>query len=95
MNTKQLLAALAILSASTSVLAQTSEYVTPNEKFVSTKTRAEVIAELKQAQADGTYIVAGEEYPNQFPALAKKMRDRGESIESAQSRKAAPSANGS
>ena len=95
MNTKQLLAALVILSASASAFAQAQEYVTPNDKFVSTKTRAEVIAELKQAQADGTYITGGEEYPNQFPALARKARDRNESIESAQSRKAAPGANGS
>lgn len=95
MKTKQLLAALVILSATATAFAQQQEYVTPNEKFVSAKTRAEVIAELKQARADSTYIVGGEEYPNQFPALAKRPRDRNEAIESAQNRKPASAANGS
>ena len=33
--------------------------------FNSSKTRAEVIAELNQARAEGNYIVGGEEYPGQ------------------------------
>lgn len=94
MNAKQLIVVLAAFSATISAFAQTQEYVTPNEKFVSAKTRAEVIAELKQAQADGTYVIGGEEFPNQFPALAKGPRSRDASVESAQSKKPTSGANG-
>jgi transcription elongation GreA/GreB family factor len=61
MNAKHLVAALAVLAATGSALAQ--EFVTPDAGFVSTKTRAEVIAELQQARADGTYAVSEYDYP--------------------------------
>ena len=59
MNAKQLIATVAVFAATTPVFA--SEYV-DFSKFVSTKTRAEVVAELKQAQADGTLAAARSEY---------------------------------
>lgn len=61
MHVKHLVAAFAILASTGSVLAQ--EFVDPAANFVSTRTRAEVIAELKQAQADGTDRVLESEYP--------------------------------
>jgi anti-sigma28 factor (negative regulator of flagellin synthesis) len=61
MNAKHLIAAVTVLAATGSVLAQ--EFVEPGVNFVSTRTRAEVVAELKQAQADGTYLVLDTEYP--------------------------------
>lgn len=61
MNAKHLIAAVAVLASSGSVLAQ--EFVEPGVNFVSTRTRAEVVAELKQAQAEGTLRVLDFEYP--------------------------------
>jgi Domain of unknown function (DUF4148) len=73
MNVKQLIAATAVFAAAGSVYAQQREYIPPAEGFVSTKSRAEVIAELNQAKASGTYVNAGsEEFPGQFAALAGK-----------------------
>ena len=54
MNAKQLIAAAAILAAAGSAFAQQTEFVAADAGFVSTKTRAEVRAELNQAYADGT-----------------------------------------
>ena len=54
MNAKQLIAAVVVFAATGAAFAQSSEYVTPNENFVSTKTRAEVKAEIKQAYVEGT-----------------------------------------
>jgi len=54
MNAKQLIGAAAILAAAGSAFAQQTEFVAPDAGFVSTKTRAEVRAELNQAYADGT-----------------------------------------
>jgi|GEM_PF-1349107 hypothetical protein len=70
MNTKQLLAAAAMLAATGSVLAEPADFVRPDVGFVSTKTRAEVIVQLKQAQADGSYQVLDVQYPGQFTVLA-------------------------
>jgi len=61
MNAKHLIAAFAVLASTGSVFAQ--EFVEPGVNFVSTRTRAEVLAELKQAQADGTHRVLDTEYP--------------------------------
>lgn len=70
MNAKQLIASVVLLGAAGVVLAQSTEYETPNANFVSTKTRAEVVAELKQAQADGSFVAGGEEYLNQNERVA-------------------------
>lgn len=61
MHVKHLVAAFAILASTGSVLAQ--EFVDPAANFVSARSRAEVIAELKQAQADGTDLVLESNYP--------------------------------
>ena len=61
MNAKHIIAAFAVLGSTGSVLAQ--EFVDPAANFVSTRTRAEVVAELKQAQADGTDRVLETAYP--------------------------------
>lgn len=54
MNAKQLIAAVVMVAATGSVLAQQTESVAPDANFVSTKSRAEVVAELSQAYAQGT-----------------------------------------
>lgn len=54
MNTKQLIVAAAVFVAAGSALAQQTEFVAADANFTPTKTRAEVVAELSQAYADGT-----------------------------------------
>ncbi|MGV3655866.1 MAG: DUF4148 domain-containing protein [Noviherbaspirillum sp.] len=72
MKTRQLIAAAAMLAAAATAFAQETETVDPAAGFVSTKTRAQVMEELRQAQADGTYvIVGGEEYAGQAEMLAR------------------------
>lgn len=61
MNAKHLVAAFAVLAATGSVFAQ--DFVTPDANLVSTRTRAEVIAEIAQARADGSLDVRDGEYP--------------------------------
>lgn len=62
MNAKTLVAA--VLSATFAVGAFAQEATADDANFVaraqSTKSRADVLAELKQAQADGTYVAGGE-----------------------------------
>jgi predicted RNase H-like HicB family nuclease len=73
MNAKNLIAAVAVFAAGTSFAGEATPW--PElENFKSTKTRAEVIAELKQAQANGTYVAGGTEVPEIVPALAKTIR---------------------
>ncbi|MBB3211895.1 hypothetical protein FHW67_001163 [Herbaspirillum sp. Sphag1AN] len=60
MNTKQITAAVVLFAAAGAALAEAP--YPPETKFVSTKTRAEVLAELKQAQAQGL-ITNGNNYP--------------------------------
>lgn len=59
MNAKKLIAAVAVFAATSSAFA--SEWVDFND-FQSTKTRAEVAAQLKDAQASGNYVVGGREF---------------------------------
>lgn len=49
MNTKQLMIAAAMLVATGSTYAQATEYPVPSDGFVSSKTRAQVQAELNQS----------------------------------------------
>jgi hypothetical protein len=67
MNVKQLIAIAAVLSTVGPVFAQQTEYVSPAKGFVSTKSRVEVYAELKQSKADGSYQVLHQEYAGQYP----------------------------
>jgi predicted RNase H-like HicB family nuclease len=74
MNAKNMIAAVAVFAAAGSVFASELTPWPELENFKSTKTRAEVIAELKQAQANGTYVAGGTETPELVPALAKTTR---------------------
>lgn len=74
MNAKQLIASVALLTATGAVFAQAAEYEVPNANFVSTKTRAEVVAELKQAQNAGTYVAGGEAYSGDRVIMAQTAR---------------------
>ena len=91
MNAKQLFVSLGLLAAAGGVLAQSSEHVQPNEKFVSTKTRAEVIAELQQARAEGSFVTGGEAYIDQATTLAKRTRNRDDNVDTARNSKATSS----
>jgi hypothetical protein len=63
MNAKKLIAAFAAFAAAGSVFAQTGEFI-EQPKAVSTKTRAEVRAELEQAYNAGQLAGTGEaSYP--------------------------------
>ncbi len=62
MNTKQLTAAIVLFAAAGAALAEAP--YPPETNFVSTKTRADVIAELQQARAQGQISVRNE-YPIQ------------------------------
>ena len=54
MNSKQWITAAALLAATGAALAQQTEWIAADANFVSTKSRAEVRAELNQAYADGS-----------------------------------------
>jgi hypothetical protein len=59
MNAKQLIAAVAVFVSAGSAFAAAG-YTPPAEGFVSSKSRAEVVSELKQARANGE--LSGKEY---------------------------------
>lgn len=61
MNAKQFIAGLAVLAAAGSAFAVTP--YPPETPFVSTKSRADVQAEVAQAQKDGTLNQARSAYP--------------------------------
>jgi hypothetical protein len=63
MNAKKLTAAVIMFAAAGATFAQNAEFVAPDANFVSSKSRAEVIAELKQAQANGTLSFMEYNYP--------------------------------
>ncbi|KRB91419.1 DUF4148 domain-containing protein [Noviherbaspirillum sp. Root189] len=63
MNAKKLIAALAVFAAAgTSFAADATYPYVDHSQFQSTRTRAEVMAELKDSQANGNYIVGGQEF---------------------------------
>lgn len=74
MNAKHLIAAVAVLASAGSVLAQ--DYVPPDAGFSSTKTRAEVIAELHQARADGSLNYSDHSYPVLKAETSRKTREQ-------------------
>lgn len=92
MNTKTLVAA--VLSATFAVGAFAQEATADDANFVaqaqSTKSRADVRAELKQAQANGTYVAGGEgTIFADTPAVGQRTRAevRKEAVEAAASRR--------
>jgi hypothetical protein len=73
MSIKQLIAATAVFATAATAFAQQREFVPADEGFVSTKSRADVMAELNAAKASGAYVSPGsEEFAGQFAALAGK-----------------------
>jgi len=69
MNAKQLIATVALFAATGAAFAQSTEYADPAAGFVSTKTRAEVRAELAQAQREGYSANIGTTYQDTAEAL--------------------------
>lgn len=89
MNVKQLIAAVTVLAAAGSVFAADVTPFAEQENFVSTKTRAEVVAELVQARANGE-LVAGDTYAgNTSVTTSTRSRDevRAEAIKAAKNQK--------
>jgi hypothetical protein len=76
MNAKQLIATAAMLIATGSVFAQQTEYVRPDANFVSTKTRAEVAAELKASNPNSAQV--NNEWVDPSKAAANTHRSRDE-----------------
>jgi len=76
MNAKRLIATVAVFAATGSVFAQQTETVDPAANFVSTRTRAEVIAELKQARADGSLNYTDDRYPVVQANRSSKSREQ-------------------
>lgn len=76
MNTQQMVVAASLLIAAAAAMAQQTEFIAPDANFVSTRTRAEVIAELRAAQKEGTYMAGGEEYEGQMKTMARNFRNK-------------------
>lgn len=72
MNAKKLAAAAIMFAAASTAFAQRTEFVVPDANFVSSKTRAEVMAELKQAKESGALSFREDTYP--FRADRNVMR---------------------
>lgn len=63
MNIRKLFASIAVLSGTGSALAQQSNYpFVEFSGFQSTKTRAEVMEDLRASKASGDYVAGGREY---------------------------------
>lgn len=89
MNAKHLIAAAAVFAVAGSAFAVGSDDTAHYSLGKSSKTRAEVTAELRQAQADGTYIVGGQEFEGQIPASQTQYaRTAPKGTETAQNAKA-------
>ncbi len=80
MNSQHLKVAAALMMAVGSAMAQQTEFVAPDANFVSTRTRAEVVAELRAEQRKGTYLAGGEEYEGQLKAMARHFRNKGDPV---------------
>ncbi len=70
MNVKQLIAAVAVFAAAGSAFADVTGNFTDFVNMPSSKTRAEVVAELQQAQTQGTYVAGGEAFVTPSSQLA-------------------------
>jgi hypothetical protein len=76
MNAKKLIAAVAVFAAAGSAFAIDGETPVEQKNFVSSKSRADVMAEIAQARAQGM-PVGGEAYPA-APMIANTGRTRAE-----------------
>ncbi len=63
MNAKKLTAAVILFAAAGATFAQNAEFVAPDANFVSSKSRAEVVAEFKQARTNGALAFSEHNYP--------------------------------
>ena len=72
MNTKTIIAAAALLASSATAFAQ--EFAPADASFTSTKTRAQVAAELAEARNNGTLYVRDGEYPLQVTPPSTQTR---------------------
>lgn len=72
MNTKKLVAIMALIAAAGSAMADVA--YPPEAAFTSTKTRAEVIAELKQARENGLMARSDRDYPAAAAFASTKTR---------------------
>ena len=70
MTTTQLIAAGVLLAASAIARAAGPEFVDPAEGFKSTRTRAEVNEELRQARLAGSHV-GSESYPGETELMAR------------------------
>ena len=86
MNAKQLIIATAVLVATTSIFAGEVTQFTDQKPVVSTKTRADVQAEVSQARAQGLLPQERQwNYPAAAPARSTRTREevRAEAVEAA------------
>ena len=72
MNISKIVAAAALIAAAGSALADAAYPV--DATFVSTKTRAEVVSELKQARDQGLLNFSYDDYPRLPAAVSSKTR---------------------
>ena len=92
MNAKNLIAAVAVFAVTGSAFAVGSDETIHYNDVKSTKTRAEVMAELRQSQLDGSYAVGGYELQNPVPgATVQFARNAQNATETAQNSKAGAS----
>jgi len=85
MNAKQLIATVALFAATGAAFAQSTEYADPAAGFVSTKTRAEVVAEIKQASALGTLAQRDGQDATVTTTARSRADARAEAVQSAKS----------
>ena len=85
MNAKQLIATVALFAATGAAFAQSTEYADPTAGFVSTKTRAEVVAEIKQASALGTLAQRDGQDATVTTTARSRADARAEAVQSAKS----------
>jgi glycerol kinase len=87
MNAKTLIAAVTLLTSAGAVFAGNVESVSHNSNFVSTKTRAEVTAELQQVAAKGGMTRNHDAVNHNSNFVSAKTRDevRNEAIQVANS----------
>ena len=90
MNMNKILAAVAIVAASGSALAQQTEFVAADANFKSSVTRAEVRQELAQAYAEGNVVQRQHDGQDTHYAASPQTREqvRKEAARAAQTRHA-------
>lgn len=77
MNAKKLAAAAIMFAAASTAFAQSTEFVVPDADFVSSKTRADVMSELTQAQESGALSFREDTYPFQADQNAMQAGKEG------------------